>query len=350
MIFPRVIVVGGGPAGCAAAHTLAKKSIDVTVIERGRPGKDKTCGDALVPPALELLHLFGIDQSRIQALGGYLCNRVDMYIDEYLLPRSEGSDNGGWVIPRSILDQEIRDVTARHVSFNYETTVTDVKTKSSEGLILLCKYQNGDTDYIECDAVVLSTGSINQLSKKFGIHGNPLRALAISAYAEIEHSNNLIFQFIESCEPGYRWLFPVSKKTANVGICILNEKLKQNLVSLGDELLKDHHAALIEGWRGGWGPLWSGECQCWHHPNGIISCGDAAGLVNPYSGEGMTAALKSGEQAGKAMSGYLLGNRDLSELEKYSHWITKHFQQQYELTPLMQTWNKLCGIGESQVI
>ncbi len=75
-----------------------------------------------------------------------------------------------------------------------------------------------------------------------------------------------------------------------------------------------------------------------------MSCGDAAGLINPYFCEGMTAALRSGEQAGKAISGYLLGNRDPLKLEEYSKRIIEHFSQQYRLTPSLQTWNNLCGI------
>lgn len=58
----------------------------------------------------------------------------------------------------------------------------------------------------------------------------------------------------------------------------------------------------------------------------------------------MTAALISGEQAGRAISDYLLGNRDSRKLNEYSHWIIEHFSRQYRLTPLVQTWNNLCGI------
>jgi len=74
MSISRVIIVGSGPAGCAAAYTLAKESISVTVFERGQPGKDKAYGDALLTSAIELFSLFGVDQDRIKALGGYRSN------------------------------------------------------------------------------------------------------------------------------------------------------------------------------------------------------------------------------------------------------------------------------------
>ena len=344
MSISRVIIVGGGPAGCAAAYTLAKESINVTVFERGQPGKDKTCGDALVPSATELVGLFGINQERMKALGGYRYNRVNLYIDKLLIGQSEYKNKAGWVIPRAVIDQEIRNITAEYASFQYETCVTDLMIEPTGSLKLSLRYRDGTSNQIECDAVILATGSMNRLSKKLGIDGKPRKAFAISMYVEIQQPDALIFQFLDSCESGYRWIFPISEKVANVGVCVLNEKPKANLRLLGEEFLREHHANPLGRWRGGWGPLWSGVGQYWHHPSGVVSCGDAAGLINPYGGEGITAALRSGEQAGKAISSYLLGNRDPLKLEEYSKWIIEYFSRQYRLTPSLQTWNDLCGI------
>jgi geranylgeranyl reductase family protein len=344
MSVSRVVIVGGGPAGCAAAYTLAKESIDVTVLEKGQPGKDKTCGDALIPSAVKLVGLFGINQDRIKALGGYSCNRVKLYVDKILVHQSKYLNKACWVIPRAIIDQEIRNITAEYALFRYETCVTDLTVEPKENIKLLFRYKDGTSNQIECDAVILATGSMNQLSKNLGIEGKPNKAFAVSVYAEIQQPDALIFQFVDSCSPGYKWIFPVSQKIANVGAYILNEEPKVNLRSLRENLLSDYRDNPLGRWRGGWEPLWSGFGLYWHHPSGVVSCGDAAGLVNPYSGEGMTAALRSGEQAGKAISNYLLGNRDPLKLEEYSNWIIEYFSQQYRLTHSWQTWNDLCGI------
>jgi geranylgeranyl reductase family protein len=344
MSIARVIIVGSGPAGCAAAYTLAKESINVTVFEQGQPGKDKACGDALIPSATELLSLFGINQERIKALGGCRYNRVNLYIDNLLIGQSEYENKAGWVIPRAVIDQEIRNVTAEYASFLYETCVTDLTVEPRGSIKLSLRWKDGTSNQIECDAVILATGSTNRLSKKLGIDGKPRKAFAISMYVEMQQPDALIFQFLDSCEPGYRWIFPISEKVANVGVCMLNENPKANLKSLGEELLRENHANPLGRWRGGQEPLWSGLGQYWHHPAGIVSCGDAAGLINPSSGEGMTSALRSGNQAGKAITSYLSGNRHPLKLEEYSKWISEHFSQQYRLTPSIQTWNYLCGI------
>ena len=283
------------------------------------------------------MSLFGIEQERIKALGGYRYNRVNLYVGKLLIRQSEYKNKAGWVIPRAVIDQEIRNVTAEYASVQYETFVTDLIIEPTGSLKLSLRYKDGTSNRIECDAVILATGSMNRLSKKLGIDGKPRQAFAISVYAEIQQPDALIFQFVDSYEPTYRWIFPISEKVANVGVCVLNEKPKANLRALGEELLKDHHAKPLGRWRGGWGPLWSGLGQYWHHPSGVVSCGDAAGLINPCGGEGMTAALRSGEQAGKAISGYLLGNRDRLKLEEYSERIIERFSQQYRLTPSLQT-------------
>jgi geranylgeranyl reductase family protein len=339
-----VIIVGGGPAGCAAAYTLAKGSINVIVFERGQPGRDKTCGDTLVPSATELVSLFGINQERMKALGGYRYNRINLCVDKLLVRELEYKNKAGWVIPRSTIDQEMRNVVAEFASFQYETCVTDLETKPTGSLKVSLRYKDGASNQIECAAVILATGSMTRLSKKLGIDGKPRKAFAISMYVEIQQTDALMFQFLDSCEPGYRWVFPISEKVANIGVCVLDEKPKANLRSLGEELLREHHANPLGRWRGGWEPLWSGLGQYWHHSSGVVSCGDAAGLINPYLGEGITAALRSGEEAGKAILSYLVGNRDPFKLDEYSKWVIEHFSQQYRLTPSLQTWNDLCGI------
>ncbi len=344
MSISKVIIVGGGPAGCAAAYTLAKKSINVAVFERGQPGKDKACGDALVPSAAELMSLFGIDQERTKALGGHRYNRVNLYVDELLVHQFEYKNKAGWVVPRAIIDQEIRNITAEYALFQYETCVTDLIIEPTGSIKLSLRYKDGRSGQVMCDAVILATGAMNQLSKKLGIDGRPYKAFAISVYAEIQQPDALIFQFVDSCQPVYWWIFPISEKAANMGVCVLNEKLKVNIRLLVEKFLKEHHANPFGKWRGGWGPLWSGLGQYWHHPSGVVSCGDAAGLINPYTGEGMTAALRSGKQAGKAISSYLLGNRDPLKLEEYSKWIIEHFSRQYKLTRSLQTWNDLYAI------
>lgn len=65
--------------------------------------------------------------------------------------------------------------------------------------------------------------------------------------------------------------------------------------------------------------LWSGRGVKWHDRRGLIAAGDAAGLIDPLSGEGISAALFSGAQAGVAIAQYLGGSP--ITLDDYTDWV-----------------------------
>ena len=64
------------------------------------------------------------------------------------------------------------------------------------------------------------------------------------------------------------------------------------------------------------------------HGSGIVSCGDAAGLVDPRCGEGLTAALVSGGRAGASVSSFLLGKT--GALDEYSNWLRNWAKDRYD--------------------
>lgn len=340
---PKVAVVGAGPAGCAAACALGQAKFNAFVFERGQPGKDKPCGDAFVPSAIELLSHYGIDQDCIASLGGYPFQRIDLYGHDSLIWQLKLSPGTGWVIPRAILDQKLRDVTAAYATIQYETSVTDLIIEQG-GSLKLSLRQNGSTDEFQCDAVILASGSRSPFTKKWGISGQPIMTASVTGYAAREVHEAPIFQFKEAYRPGYGWLFPMSGGLVNIGVCALSPYNAKHLRQLVAHFSTEWGVSQCRRWRGGGGPLWSGKGHTWHHRAGIISCGDAAGLVDPFTGEGITAALISGEHAGTAVSMYLRENRHPARLEEYSHWVKEHFSRKYRKTYLRRVWGELCGI------
>ena len=60
---PDVLVIGGGPAGLAAAIAARFKGFDVTVVDSAQPPIDKSCGEGVLPAGIEILRRFGVQLS-----------------------------------------------------------------------------------------------------------------------------------------------------------------------------------------------------------------------------------------------------------------------------------------------
>lgn len=97
---------------------------------------------------------------------------------------------------------------------------------------------------------------------------------------------------------------------------------------------------------GGIEPLWSGSGTKWHHPGGVVSCGDCAGLVDPTTGEGITAAFASGEMAAQAIAGYL-GDQGVMSLVNYSLRIRQVFSTKYEADRRIDLVRELTSAGSN---
>src|ERR1700752_3673494 len=62
-----VVVVGAGPAGTAAAITLARAGREVVLVDKARFPRDKCCGDGLTAGALRLLEQLGLDPAAVES-------------------------------------------------------------------------------------------------------------------------------------------------------------------------------------------------------------------------------------------------------------------------------------------
>ncbi|MEC8828517.1 MAG: FAD-dependent monooxygenase, partial [Actinomycetota bacterium] len=106
-----IIVIGGGPAGAAAAIRAARHGIRVSVFEKGQQGRDKVCGDGLTPRAVGALQELEIDLGaahRIQGLrmiAGKQARELDW-------PETSRFPSFGAVWPRRQLDTALMDAAA----------------------------------------------------------------------------------------------------------------------------------------------------------------------------------------------------------------------------------------------
>jgi flavin-dependent dehydrogenase len=322
---------------------LGRADIDVWLFERGQPGKDKACGDALLPAALELLQHCDIAAEDLATIGGVPFERLDLWTRDVRFWNLHTGARCGYILPRAALDQLLRDQAARSASIRYGAAVTDLICER-DGTWSVHYRQINEVKIFSCDAVIIATGAHNQLAKQFGIAGEPIEAASITTYASDMQLEAPIFQFTGACQPGYGWMFPIEARKVNLGVCALLPDRLRVLRKIAEGYLGEHSLAQLGSWRGGGQPLWSGRGWVWHHRAGVVSCGDAAGVVDPLSGEGITAALASGKQAGQALVDYLWHGTMTMHLETYSAWVREHFQHAYQPSNVRRIWSSLCGM------
>jgi len=138
------------------------------------------------------------------------------------------------------------------------------------------------------------------------------RIVAVRAYFEgaFESPDRADLYFSSSSFPGYSWLFPTGTTSANVGVGMLLEAwspAKQQLGQLLTQLIESDPAlsfrlgrAKMYGKIVGW-PLATFDPKLPIVANRVALIGDAAGLINPLTGEGIQYALRSARWSAEAL-------------------------------------------------
>lgn len=346
------VVVGAGPGGCAAAASLSACGVDVVVLERGSRGKDKACGDAFLPDAVEHLRRLGVSaaatDSFVRPFDG-----VDLWDGDRRL-WNVGLPSQGWVAPRAIIDQMLRDRVAERATVVYERVVRSVGRRNGGWLVTVESTAVGRecvSTTLQCDAIVLATGSATRLARSVGLAPQSDVGTSATIYARCGsdgthdpkpprggHSIDFHFGVTDFC--GYGWVFPVDDLTVNIGMCSLGAS-RRPLASLLASFAGDRGCRPIGTLRTGAAPMWTRTQTTWHDRGGVVVCGDAAGLVDPLSGEGIGVALESGALAGNAVARHLAG--EPNALADFSDELRRRMDERMVASPQRRVWATLVG-------
>ena len=297
-----IIVIGGGPAGAAAAIQAARHGINVTVFEKAQHGRDKVCGDGLTPRAVGALNDLGIhldEAHRIQGLRMIAGRKVR----ELDWPETSRFPSHGAVWPRRQLDTALIDAASKSGA---ETIFgTEVLPKlDDQGRCVGVQVGN---EVWTADLVVLAAGAQGKAARLLGAERDPNEpfGLAIRTYAETPRHSDA---HIEACltlkdengtaVPGYGWLFPAGDGTVNIGCGALSTMKGFKSLNL-NKLCDAYRDQMTDSWSLGpylerpraWRLPMSAQKR---HGNGWVAIGDAAGLVNPMNGEGIDYGLETG--------------------------------------------------------
>ncbi|MGA8994480.1 MAG: geranylgeranyl reductase family protein [Nocardioidaceae bacterium] len=287
-----VAVVGAGPAGATAALAALRAAPGLRVLLLDRAGfpRDKSCGDGIAPLAVDVLAEVGAEDV---VAGWAPVDRLELGRRGVAVARPMARP--AWVVPREVLDARLVehavDVGARLV----RQRVRSVRVTA--GAVHL-------DDRVRAKVVVGADGAHSVLRASVGLAPSRRRALAVRGYAPTAEgrrgSQHIVFA--DRGRPAYAWAFDRGDGLSNVGY---GELLRPGRPAPGRSRLLTELDRLIPGaaqgggsWRGHHLPLSDWR---WHQPDGpLLLAGDAAGLVNPMTGEGIYYAVASGVSAGRA--------------------------------------------------
>ena len=303
-----VAVIGGGPAGAAAAIRAAHAGLSVVVFERGEVGRDKVCGDGLTPRAVAALEELKIDHSAAHRIDGLrmIAGRQRRELD---WPAAGRFPAHGAVWPRRRFDAHLLEAAAeagaevRHLT----EALPELEGDRAVGVRATPVGGSGEGEFVRASLVVLAAGAQGPAARMVGAVRDPAEpfGLAIRSYAETpRHAERMLEACLSlrdergTAVPGYGWLFPAGDGTVNIGVGALSTM--KGFRDLNLNRLVDQYAAMVrEEWS--LGPLLE-RPRAWRlpmsalrrHGPGWVAVGDAAGLVNPMNGEGIDYGLETG--------------------------------------------------------
>lgn len=302
----KITIIGAGPAGASAAFFLAKAGIPVQILDKAVFPRDKICGDGVSSRAFYTLFRMGIrgieEFDRGQRIDDVIL--FDWFGQKRKLEAARNMfGNGFSTIPRETLDARVLEKAREAGAVLREGISIREIRRNSQGFTLV--HSEGQED---CEILVGADGIHSRVRHLiFGSHFQETeKSFAMRAYirnVRLNHPESYYFIYLREIFPGYGWIFPLPGGRANIGFGIPADKLKKekhNPFDLWDLFLE--HPILREELTGG---VWESEPKGHHIPmktdkrflykEGAFLCGDAAGLVDPITGDGIDFALESGQ-------------------------------------------------------
>jgi len=326
------LVIGGGPAGAAAAYWLAERGRSVLVVEKKRFPREKTCGDGLTPRAVFELEAMGLGEAlaESQRFDGLRAIAHGVTL-EMAWPEHPTYPSYGYVVRRRDLDDLVlgRAVKAGATVWPAAEAVAPLVEGGVVSGAVVARRESGTTEEVRARYLVVAEGANSRFGRALGNARDrtyPL-GMAVRGYFESPfHDEPWIESHLDLRDrdghhlPGYGWVFPVGDGTVNVGVGLLSTFAGWKSVNTSH--LMD---AFVETAPPRWGI--SPETSCGAPTGGKLPTGwsvspkvgptwlvvgDAAGSVNPFNGEGIAYAYETGRLGADAVERALASDDGLA--------------------------------------
>jgi menaquinone-9 beta-reductase len=306
-----VIVIGGGPAGCAAAMGLNRLGYRVVLCDQAKFPRDKVCGEFISPAADPILKRLGVFD-RIEALSPKRLKGVaissyegeEVVIDYPQLPGMDARPTS-LSVPRYELDANFMEqVKQVGVEVREQHKVTEFLF--SEGSVTGVRgWDESKTSFTLKAPLVIDAGGRNALSlKNMGLKKESAGNIKIAMAAHWQGAQIADdYCYMHVSHPGYTGISSVGSDRANVVLVVNHKSMrgeKPDKFYL-DAVMQNRHrrkilqdAECIESVRAIESLAFSVKpVTC----GGLLLVGDAMGFIDPFTGEGIYLSLRSSEIA-----------------------------------------------------
>lgn len=288
-----VAIVGGGPAGSSCAAFCARAGLRTLLLERENFPREKVCGDCLNPACWPILRRLELADAVRASPHGKL-DRVEFIgiNGRRLSVELPAGDDAEIAIKRSLLDQLLL-VRARELGVTVleSTTVTALsRPDARRDHWMICA---GETTF-RSRALVAADGRNSTVARLCGLlPRNAKERIALQTHLPLppEFGDRVVLEFRPE---GYSGQAPVGDGELN--LCLVS--VPQKITALRQWAERRFGIAPDHSWRT-ITPLTRAAISAGHRS--LFLVGDAARVVEPFTGEGIYYALASGELAAKAI-------------------------------------------------
>ena len=319
-----IIIIGAGPAGSAAALFAEKHGLKALLLEKEIYPRDKICGDAISGKSMNVLKELGLLEEARKLPGSVIDSfafgsPAGKVIEIALNPDKGDDEPKGLVIQRKVFDPFLFEYAKKAAAETLEGfQVNDIIKENEKVCGVIGKNKDGLEQRFYGKIIIGADGYQSIVARKTGIYNRDPKHWVVALrqyYKNVETKEGVIeIHFVDEIIPGYFWIFPMNDGIVNVGIGMLYEAIKKDNINLKNEMkdIIQNNPLFRERFEGaealeepkGWN-LPVGSMRRKISGNGFMLLGDAAGLIDPFSGEGIGNALYSAkiavEQAQKAV-------------------------------------------------